>query len=261
MEARHDDDKALEPHADVHDHRDHEEQNWGGSHFSEPEPLRCDDVAEDQRPVHVPIGSGHPVPDHEPFVLVRAEPTEEGFRDVPICHDEAGHEGDLCHVFKMADREEVLESVNLAQRDRKGEDHREAGVDGARHEIWGKYRRVPSRYDADREVEADDGVDREHQRRRKTREQQVDVLVALPVPRRSAPAEREHAVGSLHPEMTSLVAKRRHVGNHADIPEQQRYREVRRDSEHVPDERASELRPDRHAVRIGEQPVGRCSSG
>ena len=53
---------------------------------------------------------------------------------------------------------------------------------------------MPARDDADREVEAHDRVDREHQRRRHAGEQQVGVLVALPVPRRAAPAERQRAV-------------------------------------------------------------------
>src|SRR5207245_3399527 len=35
------------------------------------------DVAEDERPVDVPVRTRHPVPDHEAFVLVRAVRSEE----------------------------------------------------------------------------------------------------------------------------------------------------------------------------------------
>ena len=53
------------------------------------------------------------------------------------------------------------------------------------------------------------------------------------------------------------IAHRRQVGNQADVPEHDRHRRVGRDREHVPDERALELRPQAHRVRIREQPVGR----
>src|SRR5450759_5044256 len=46
------------------------------------------------------------------------------------------------------------------------------------------------------------------------------------------------------------------VGLVPDEPEQRRHRGVRRDREHVPHERAAELRPDGHRVRVGEEPVG-----
>ena len=50
--------------------------------------------------------------------------------------------------------------------------HGEAGVDGAGHEVGRENRRVPAGQDRDREIEADDGVDGEHQRRGQTRQQQ-----------------------------------------------------------------------------------------
>ena len=39
------------------------------------------------------------------------------------------------------------------------------------------------------------------------------------------------------------VAQRRHVGNHAHVPEQQRDGEIGADREHVPDQGAAKLRP------------------
>ena len=53
------------------------------------------------------------------------------------------------------------------------------------------------------------------------------------------------------------IAHRRQVGNQADVPEHDRDRGVGRDREHVPDQRAAELRPQAHRVGIREQPVGR----
>ena len=257
MQRRDDDHEALEPHADVDHHRDHEEAQRARAHLAEPQPLRRDDVAEDQGPVDRRIGAVHPVPDHEPFVLVGAVEAEEDFREVAVADDHPGHERHLAHVLEMPHGDEAFEAVDLPERNRQREHHREARVDGARDEVRREDRGVPARDDADREVEAHHGVDRENQRRREPREQQVDVLVALPVARRAAPAEREHAVRDLHRLQLRLVAQRREVGDEADVPEEQRHREVGRDGEHVPDQRASELRPEAHAVRVREQPVGR----
>ena len=108
----------------------------------------------------------------------------------------------------------------------------------------------------DGEVEADDRVHRDDQRRREAGEQQVRGLVAVPVPRRAAPAHREHAVDDPADARLRPVAQRRQVGDQADEPEQQRDGRVGRDGEHVPDQRAAELRPEAHRVRVGQQPVG-----
>ena len=53
------------------------------------------------------------------------------------------------------------------------------------------------------------------------------------------------------------IAKRGEVGNESRKPEQRRDRAVCRNRENVPDQRAAELRPQPHRVRIREQPVGR----
>ena len=50
MQAGDDDDEALEPHADVHDQRDDEQQRHVGAHPLQPQHLRHDDVAEDAAP-------------------------------------------------------------------------------------------------------------------------------------------------------------------------------------------------------------------
>ena len=162
-----------------------------------------------------------------------------------------GQQRHLAHVLEVPHRDEVLEPVDLPQRDGERQHHRKPGVDRAGDEIRRKDRRVPSRDDADREVEAHDRVDREDERRRESREEQIDVLVPLPVTRRSPPAERQEAVGHLQTAMLRLVAQRREIRDQSDVPEQQRDREVGRDREHVPDQRTPELRPDRHAVRYG----------
>ena len=143
-----------------------------------------------------------------------------------------------------------FEAVSRAQRNRDRQHHREAGINGAGDEIRRENRRVPAGNDGHREVEAHDGVDRKHQRRRQARQQQIRRLVAVPVARRTAPAHRQHAVNiSVVRLADRAIAQRRQVGNQADEPEQQRNRAVGRNREHVPDQRAAELRPDPHRAR------------
>ena len=75
--------------------------------------------------------------------------------------------------------------------------------------------------------------------------------------RRAAPSHRERAVDHAADFRFRAIAQRREIGNQSDEPEQQRHRRVCRDREDVPDERAAELRPHVHRVRIREQPVDR----
>ncbi len=116
---------------------------------------------------------------------------------------------------------------------------------------------MPAGDHRDREVEAHDGVHRDHQRRGEARQQQVGHLVVAPVPGRAAPAQATerrrctcaHAAGG-------AVAQRGQIGNHAHVPEQRGHRGVGAHREHVPQQRAAEVRP--HAqvrVRHREQPV------
>src|ERR1700733_9315041 len=79
----------------------------------------------------------------------------------------------------------------------------------------------------------------------------------MPMPRRSTPAEREHAVDDSGHWMRSAIAQRRHVGNQADEPEQRRDGGVGRDGENVPYERAAELRPHAHRAGIWKQPISK----
>ena len=114
---------------------------------------------------------------------------------------------------------------------------------------------MPPRDDRHREIEADDGVHRDHERGGETCEEQVGDLVALPVAGRAAPSHGEHAVDHAADAVPRSVAERRQVRDQADVPEEQRDGEVGRDREHVPHQRAPELRPQGHDVGVGNQPV------
>ena len=72
---------------------------------------------------------------------------------------------------------------------------------------------VPARQQADCEIEADHGVDRNHQRRRQAAQQQVRHLIAGPVFGRSAPAHGEHAEGYFLPLLFGAIAHGGKVGH------------------------------------------------
>ena len=187
--------------------------------------------------------------------FVAAVEGHEKFEEVAVGDDQAGGEHDLGHVLQVAHGDEVFEVVGFAQRNGEGQHHGKAGVDRAGDEIGREDRGVPAGNDGDGEVEAHDGVHGEHQRRRQAREKQIRRLVAMPVPRRAAPAHRQHAVNDLLGLVDGAIAKRGQVRNQADEPEQQRNRAVRGDRENVPDERAAELRPEAHRARIREHVI------
>src|SRR5688500_3741371 len=84
MQARHDDDEALEPHTDAHDERNDPQREQVRTYFFPPQELRRDDVAENQRPVIQAVRTMHAVPYHEPLIPVAAVPAEERFHDVAV---------------------------------------------------------------------------------------------------------------------------------------------------------------------------------
>ena len=61
--------------------------------------------------------------------------------------------------------DEALQTVDVTQRDGQDQHHGKSGVDGSSDEIGWKEGTVPAGYDGHGKVEADYGVDREHQRR------------------------------------------------------------------------------------------------
>ncbi len=255
MQADDDDDEALQPHADADRDRDHEERGGVAPHPREPQRLRDEDVEEQERPVNHRVGAGEAILHQGVFVDRAAVPGHERLHHVAVGDEESGREHDARHVIEMAHGDEVLQPVETAQRNRENQHHREAGVDGAGYEVGRKDGRVPAGQLRHREVEADDGVHRHHQRRRETGEQQVGHLVAVPVSGRAAPAHGEQPVDDPPDAAGRAVAQGGEVGDESDEPEHQRDQQVGRYREHVPHQRAAEVRPHRHRVGVRKQPV------
>ena len=94
---------------------------------------------------------------------------------------------------------------------------------------------------------------REHERRRKASEDQIRHLVVLPVPVAAAPANGCDAVGPLFDLRFCTVAQHRKVGDESDVPEEHRHGEIRRDCEHVPQQRRAVILPQAVPVRNREK--------
>src|SRR5271157_279204 len=107
-----------------------------------------------------------PVPEQERIELAAAVPAHERLHAIAVGDDQAGGKHDLGRVLEMPHGDEVLESVDRADWNRETKNHGEAGIDGARDKVRGEDRGVPAGDDADGEIEADDRVYGEHERRR-----------------------------------------------------------------------------------------------
>ena len=197
----------------------------------------------------------HAIPNHESFVLIAAVPAEKRFDHISVKNNQPGCQHHLRHVVHVAHRNETFQAVNLSQRNRQQEHHRKACIDSPGHKVRRKDRRVPTGNNADSEVEADNRVHGKHERRCQSREQQIRRFIAMPVTRRSPPAHGQHAVDNSEWFAVSAIAQRREIGNQTDEPEKGRHGRVSRHREDVPHQRAAELWPDAHRVRIREQPV------
>ena len=194
------------------------------AHIAQPEKLRQRDVAGDQHPVAPAHGPEHAVPECEVLPVAGRVPAHEEFHPVAVSHDQAGGEHHLAHVVDVADGDQVFQVVELADRNRQRDDHGEAGVDGAGHKVGREDRRMPAGKDGHREIEADDRVHGEHQRRCQAGQQQRGRLIAHPVPHRTAPAERQQSDRSTGP--TGVFARSRRVPRSGIMPMYQKTTEM-----------------------------------
>ncbi len=190
-----------------------------------------------------------------PLVGVARVPRDEELHRVRVADQGPRREHELVHQVQVLDRDDVLHLEDFAGDEQERQHHREAAEDRAGDEVRREDRRVPAGQDARREVERNDRVHGEDQRRREGREDQVRALVVPPVTVAAPPAEGEGAVD--HPPDLGLaaVAQGGQVRDEARVPEEQRDREVGRDREDVPHERALEVRPHAHLVRDREHVV------
>ncbi len=186
--------------------------------------------------------------------LAPAVPRDEELGEIRTADHERGEQTELRRGVEVVERDVVLEVEPATQRDDDREDHSDAGEDRAGNEVRREDRRVPARASRHREVERDDGVHREHERRRERGEEQIGAREVPPLAIGVPPAEATAREDALAHRIRLPVAQHRESGISPMYRKVRGDREVREDREHVPHERALELRPDEPPVRIRNQP-------
>ena len=197
VQRRHDDHEPLEPHADVDDDRQREQDRDARARLLEPEDLRADHVAGDHGPVGPGVRSARAVHEREDLVGVPAVPRGEELRGIGVADHRPGHEHDLRHVVEVPEGDDVLEAERRAADHHERHHHGEPGEDRARDEVGREDRRMPSGEQGDREIHRDDRMNREDQRRREGGEDEIGALVVVPLPHGAAPSEGEETVDEL----------------------------------------------------------------
>src|SRR2546430_16659238 len=137
-------DEALQPHADIHDDGHEEQDHHIVAHLVGPEQLRHQDVRQNQRKVKRSIRTVEPLLDEEDVKLVAAVKRQEELEKIAISDDEPGGQHDLGHVVQVPHGDEIFEGVGFAQRNRDGQNHGEARIDGPGHEVRRKDCGVPA---------------------------------------------------------------------------------------------------------------------
>ena len=155
----------------------------------------------------------------------------------------------------MLGGDHVLQAIRRAHQRREHDDHGETRIHGTNDEVRRKQRPMPTGQLCGGEVQTHGTVHRDHERRRDCGKQGKRRAPPLPCGRRSGPADREHAVEKALPALRRECARGREIREQAEIPEEQRDRDVGGDRGHVPRERALEVRPHAHRGRIRYQPI------
>src|ERR1700722_9583123 len=252
----HDDDETLEPHTHVHNDGHEKKHRDVGAHRAYPQQLRSQNIAKDQRVVEVRIRPMKPLFYEKDVEFLAAVHGHKKFKEIPVSDNQASGEHHLGHIFQMTHGDEIFEVIILAKRNGDGQHHREAGINGACHEVRRENSSVPAGNNGNREIKAHHGVYGQNQGCGQPRKQQVRRLIPVPVPRGAAPAHSQQSVSFLFPTDGGAITKGRQIWNEADEPKQQRNGAVSRIREHGPDQRAAELRPDAHGAGIREHVVG-----
>src|SRR5258708_12161291 len=103
--------------------------------------------------------------DQEDVEFVAAVKRQKELEKIAVSDNEPSGEHDLGHVVQVAHGDEIFEAINFAKRNRDGQNHGEAGIDGAGYEIRRKDRGMPARNDGDGEVKAPNSVTQKAHRR------------------------------------------------------------------------------------------------
>src|SRR5271166_135331 len=187
--------------------------------------------------------------------LVATVEGHEEFDEVTVSHDEASGEHDFGHIIQVAHGNEIFQAVGFAKRNGEREHHGETGINRASNEVGRENSGMPAGNDGHREIEAHHGMHGKNQRRGESGKKQIGRLVAVPVACGIAPTHGEYSVDHLLVAALRTIPQGGEVWEQTYKPEEQRNCPVSRYRKNVPDERATELRPDSHGAGVREHVV------
>ena len=254
IERRHQQHIALQPHADRDAETDQEQRDRRHPHALPPQRLQRREIEDDRAPIAPGIGPDETIPHR-----LRLAPASPGggkqLGQIAIGGHQPGREQQDAEHIEVARRHQRLQPQHGPQPDGQHRHHRKARKGGAQHEIGREDGGDPARHRTGRHQQRDFGMDRDHQRHRNGGGQPIALLPAMPMLRRSAPAKRAQPEENLPAPRLGSIARRRQVGQDADIPEEHRHDQIGQHREKVPGQRALELRPHAHRAGVGRHPV------
>ena len=146
----------------------------------------------------------------------------------------------------MPHRDEVLQVVDLPQRNRDSEHHRESGVDSAGNEVWREDRRMPAGYHRDAKSKPTIGAPTHQRVRFRPEADRQSCSASRAPPSLSSQGEQDRR--NLRDLSDSAITQRRQIGNQPTYQRGTRLSHRSRPQTR-PTERRAELRPHFHRVR------------
>ena len=114
---------------------------------------------------------------------------------------------------------EIVEFIDFAEGNEKGEHHGKSSENGAGNEVGREDSGVPTRDNRGRKIERDNAVHRENKGRRDSGKNQVSLFVMGPVTIRASPAQGQQAIDHLTKSGSGPIAERGEVRDEPEIPE------------------------------------------
>ena len=253
-ERGHDDQEALDPHADEDAARREENQRNRAQLLDRQNRERDDEVAGHHQPEHRRVGPGDFRPEHRHLGGLVAVPRHQVFGEREIKPEQAHREEHLAEVVEVNRQHVVLEVKIFPDQHHRNQQRGDARENRAHHEIGPEDRAVPHRHDRHREVERHDGVHRDGDRNDHERHDADGLFEPHPFALGAPPPQCERTVELLAPA-PCLVARDGHVGNHRQVEIRDAADQVRVDGHEIPHQRRLEVRPQVAAVRIRNHPV------
>src|SRR5215831_18005440 len=135
MQTRDNDDEALDPHPYVYEKRHDEEGDRVPSNPGGPKGLGDNDVAQYQQPEDPTVRSERAVNHHVALKNIATVISHKRFDEVAVGNDHPRHQHDVCRVIEITHRDQVLEVINLADRQNDVERHSKPGVNRTGYEV------------------------------------------------------------------------------------------------------------------------------